>query len=358
MKRMLFIGLMMLGHLLEAVAGTWAGGIHNRELKELGDTIASMARKPVMVRQDLEGRLRFERSTMPTEQVLVDLTRALAGQGAALICVDDLYLKLIPAQANQAVGAAHLELEFRNEYVLVDEKPVALKDFSEFIASHVTTETEIWIHDGDNSMMPWFRKNGSAAPSFNPGGPNAAGFDKVWPSLVRAGIGRDRIYRAYLPRNIDMCAPEGPHFPGCKASSTSNASVPFAPEPSATITEYGRYTSSAVKKHTLAEQTTIIPARIGEVFGMCVMFGNLPKDYRFCVSQEMSHPAFQEPNGSVRTHHVDVRVFDAGSHPEECMFFGWKFLAGYEYELVPGSWTCVVKVNNKEVASKTFEVRN
>ena len=158
-------------------------------------------------------------------------------------------------------------------------------------------------------------------------------------------------------------------FALCLASST----LVMAQEPSAKIVEYGRYTSTVsaieppagtaggagvrAKGRTLAKSTTKIPAKLGELFGICVLFSDLPKDRGCTVRKEMHHPPFQEPNGAIVTNSVDVMRFRAGASSDECSFFGWSFLEGYEYELVPGKWTCTIYIDDKEVASMAFEVK-
>ena len=163
---------------------------------------------------------------------------------------------------------------------------------------------------------------------------------------------------------------------GCVSSPSRRATtraVPKAPAPSAKIVNYGRYTSTVVddtpaadlsgeislhsNAPTVVETTTVIPAKVGEEFGICVLFCDLPKDRGCIVRKEMQHPPIPQPNGKMLTTSVEEFRFEAGFVPETCAFFGWCFLKGYESELVPGTWTCTIYVDGKKVASKAFAVK-
>ncbi|GAF87164.1 unnamed protein product, partial [marine sediment metagenome] len=113
---------------------------------------------------------------------------------------------------------------------------------------------------------------------------------------------------------------------GC--AGTKTVSTPPVPPvttgPRVEITSYGRYTAAVRGQSSasgvsggvtlrpsppkLIEQTTTIPARVGEVWGFTMNFINLPEEgWRYRM--EMHHPPIRQPDGKVLTESVqDVNV--------------------------------------------------
>ena len=144
-----------------------------------------------------------------------------------------------------------------------------------------------------------------------------------------------------------------------------------AQEPTARITEYGRFetsdsvlieakdTSGSVrresKKFTHLSTTKKIPCKVGETFGIRLEFANLPKGVNYTIRSEMHHPPIKQPDGTILKKSRGERTIKAGQMPGE--HHTWSFLKGFEYELVPGNWTQVVFVDGVEVARITFQVQ-
>jgi hypothetical protein len=144
----------------------------------------------------------------------------------------------------------------------------------------------------------------------------------------------------------------------------------FAAEPSARIVEYGRYKGTVVsltpadgvsgsvsvqsKEITHLETTKKIPPKIGELFGFRVEFAGLPTERPYKIRNEVHHPPIKQPDGETLTKSVTETRLQAGAVPYD--FYAWHFLKGFEYELVPGKWTRKIFVDDKEVATMTFEV--
>jgi hypothetical protein len=146
-----------------------------------------------------------------------------------------------------------------------------------------------------------------------------------------------------------------------------------AAKPSATIADYGRYRDkgpirvvpdqnasggvsvTSFRDYSLVEQTDQIPCRVGETWGMRIHTSDLPANRPYTVRKEMHHPPLKEPDGTVRM--KSVREFKVPPGAALDSFFGWYFLKGYEYELVPGEWTIVVFIDDDEVARKVFKIQ-
>jgi len=144
-------------------------------------------------------------------------------------------------------------------------------------------------------------------------------------------------------------------------------------KPSAVIRDYGRYkidvigepkTSDAsgivrvdinwrTVKHI--ETTKVIPCRIGERWGFRARLRNLPQDRPFKYRCEVHHPPIKQPDGRTLTKSVEKRIFRAGRSPLSWKF--WLFLKGLEYELVPGKWTMKMFIDEKEIVSMTFTIK-
>jgi len=143
-----------------------------------------------------------------------------------------------------------------------------------------------------------------------------------------------------------------------------------AAEPSARIVEHGRYKGTVVsltpadgvsgsvsvqsREITHLETTRKIPSKVGELFGFRVEFTGLPTDRPYKIRNEMHHPPIKQPDGETLTKSVTETQFEVGTVPSG--FYAWHFLKGFEYELVPGKWTRKIFVDDKEVATMTFEV--
>jgi uncharacterized protein (TIGR03067 family) len=141
-------------------------------------------------------------------------------------------------------------------------------------------------------------------------------------------------------------------------------------EPSARIVQYGRYrtsdpilkpaqdTSGSVTIETRSARhlatTKKVPCKVGESFGIRLEFANLPKGVNYTVRSEMHHPPIKQPDSTVLKKSVSETTIKVREQPDE--YFLWTFLKGFEYELVPGPWTCVVFVDGTEVARITFQV--
>ena len=148
------------------------------------------------------------------------------------------------------------------------------------------------------------------------------------------------------------------------------ASTALARPPSARVVEYGRYRSDVVGERladgtsggvTLlavdpvhVETTATIQARVGEEFAILLQFFDLPSSQPYVVREETHHPPIRQPGGRVLTNSVTTTTVRPGRDPTP--YYGWVFAKGYEYELVPGTWTKKVFVNDVEVASFSFEV--
>lgn len=143
-----------------------------------------------------------------------------------------------------------------------------------------------------------------------------------------------------------------------------------AQEPTAKIIEYGRYKATVTglkpaegvsgsvsvqsKEVAHVETTKKIPSKVGELFGFRIVFSDLPKNRDYTLRDEVHHPPIKQPGGEVLTKSVSEVKFKAGTAPSG--FYAWHFLKGFEYELVPGKWTRKIYVDDKEVATMTFEV--
>lgn len=144
-----------------------------------------------------------------------------------------------------------------------------------------------------------------------------------------------------------------------------------AAEPAATIIDYGRYASTvtglkpkegvsgsvevAAKDFKLVETTKKIPCKVGEAFGFRCRLSGLPQNQAFTLRTEMHHPPIKQPGGETLTKSVSSVTYRAGTRLGDWVEV-WHFIKGFEYELVPGTWTKKVFVDNKEVTSVSFTV--
>jgi hypothetical protein len=156
------------------------------------------------------------------------------------------------------------------------------------------------------------------------------------------------------------------------AAFSALLSLAQAADPTATVLEYGRYSSEivgfrpaentsgnllvrATNQH-LIEVTKTIPCKVGEAFGLIVQFDNLPVGREFTILNVMEHPPLKQPDGTVMTRSVQEKKNPPISTPSAKKRYLWYFVRGQEYELVPGEWTRAISIDGKEVLRFTFNV--
>jgi hypothetical protein len=145
-----------------------------------------------------------------------------------------------------------------------------------------------------------------------------------------------------------------------------------AAEPTAKITAYGRYgvtitalkpTSQKVSGRVTAESkdqqhletTKTIPCKTGETFGITVEVKGLQPGRTYRWREETLHPPIKQPTGEVMTKSVAQSKL-VPDKPELTRTSLWSFVKGYEFELVPGTYTRKIYLDDKEVASMSFHV--
>jgi hypothetical protein len=103
------------------------------------------------------------------------------------------------------------------------------------------------------------------------------------------------------------------------------------------------------------EETKTIPCRVGEAWGFEFQLRNVPSDRAFEYRSEMHHPPIRQPDGSILRTSINTLIIkpEDGLPPSE----EWEFAAGYEYELVPGTWTRRLFVDGVQVFEMSFEVK-
>ncbi|MFK5949156.1 MAG: DUF3859 domain-containing protein [Methylococcales bacterium] len=158
----------------------------------------------------------------------------------------------------------------------------------------------------------------------------------------------------------------------CTCASVSAVLPQEFYKPTATIILYGRYSADVVSEKAAGvkisggvliqskniehfETTKLIPSRLGEIWGFTVVFKSLPRNRPFIYRSEVHHPPIKQPSGAVLTRSIVETTHAAGSNPSGHKI--WHFLEGYEYELVPGKWTRKIFIDNVEVASMTFDMK-
>ena len=148
-----------------------------------------------------------------------------------------------------------------------------------------------------------------------------------------------------------------------------------AAEPSARIVEYGLYSAQVTGFRPVegtsgnvvvqstnvvhVETTTRIPARVGAVFGFRYELSDLPVGRDIPTKSVMKHPPLRQPDGTVMTESVSTGTIKAGLVAAGNTYLKntrWYFVKGFEYEMVPGTWTRQVYVDGKMVAEMAFEV--
>jgi hypothetical protein len=102
------------------------------------------------------------------------------------------------------------------------------------------------------------------------------------------------------------------------------------------------------------EQTTSVPCRMGENWGFSFELDGLPLDRPVAYRSEMHHPPIRQPDGTVMAVSVTRLRIDPG--PSCVTGEIWSFMPGYEYELVPGTWTRRIFVDDFELGAVTFQV--
>jgi len=141
-------------------------------------------------------------------------------------------------------------------------------------------------------------------------------------------------------------------------------------EPSAVVTRYGRFrerggsltprtgTSGGVigngGRSMFVETTRTIPCTLGESWGFEFELRGLPTDRAVEYRSEMHHPPIRQPDGTTMRVSVVRITVKPGDPPPTGEH--WSFLKGFEYELVPGTWTRRVYIDDVEVVSVEFEV--
>jgi len=145
-----------------------------------------------------------------------------------------------------------------------------------------------------------------------------------------------------------------------------------AAEPTAKIIAYGRYavtitdlkpTSQKTSGGVLAQSTSLkhvettnkIPCKVGETFGITVEFKGLQPGRTYAWREETLHPPIKQPKGGVLTKSVSQSKL-VPDKPNLTWTSLWTFVKGYEFELVPGTYTRKVYLDDREVASMSFQV--
>lgn len=198
MKHFALTALMMLTALHQGAADTNAiaprsvGSISfkNTPIQLVGSYFATLTGKPVIMSQNVMGVFDFERGDMTVEEAVKDLTAELRARGGFLVDVDDRYFKLVPSsQTNQTTDVPHIEVEILPQSISVDDVPVRLEEFAQVNTNRATPNVEVWIHDASSryAMM-------------QEGQPGKTNFSTVASLLATAGVRRDKIFRAFLPK--------------------------------------------------------------------------------------------------------------------------------------------------------------
>lgn len=101
--------------------------------------------------------------------------------------------------------------------------------------------------------------------------------------------------------------------------------------------------------------TKKIPLRLGHSFGFEYrVTGLAPGEHTF--EYVTIHPSIPQPDGKVLTKSSFARKLLISEGGELVAYDGWEFLEGYEYELVPGTWTKCIYIDGKLVTSMSFDV--
>ncbi|MEM6688494.1 MAG: DUF3859 domain-containing protein [Planctomycetota bacterium] len=101
------------------------------------------------------------------------------------------------------------------------------------------------------------------------------------------------------------------------------------------------------------ETTTDIPCEVGTFFGCRLDPATLPRQYEFRT--KFTHPPFAEPGGELTN-----KSIQSGTIKPDYFWDGrqlWFFLEGFEYEMIPGTWSLEIWIDNLQVADFDFDVR-
>lgn len=101
------------------------------------------------------------------------------------------------------------------------------------------------------------------------------------------------------------------------------------------------------------ETTTDIPCQVGTFFGCRLDPATLPEHFE--LETKITHPPFAEPGGEPTTESIEKVMIERGMYWDGRKL--WFFLEGFEYELVPGTWSVEIWVDELQVANFDFDVR-
>ena len=140
--------------------------------------------------------------------------------------------------------------------------------------------------------------------------------------------------------------------------------------PTAKVTDYGVYdavvmtsgnwrlglpVSIATVSGLKHQQTaTRIPAENGRYWGMRVRITNPQKDKAVTVRFTLDHPEFTAPDGKKSRQETEELEVPPGEAFEGPLL--WYFIAGCEFEFIPGTWTRSVFIDGQQVIKKEFEI--
>jgi hypothetical protein len=155
----------------------------------LTEFLPQLTQKPVIVSMNVGGPIVYRSHPgATTEQILKGIRAQLKTRGYALTNMADVYFKLVPiAETNPLTDSPRIEVEVRDNMILVDGRPVPLESLAATITRSLTPATEVWVQDATHHSTE--RGNGY--------------FMSVFVKLqteLRPNFRWGKIYKAYFPK--------------------------------------------------------------------------------------------------------------------------------------------------------------
>jgi hypothetical protein len=194
-KRQLLAGLVLYAALAfgrQAVAQINGFGrceLHDVPMDALAELLPELTQKPVVVSQGVVGSFSYTaKPDTSRKRALQEIRAQLMTQGFVLTNMGDVYFKLVRlTETNTLTDSTRIEVEIRDNAIIVDGQPVPLESLAATITGSVTPDTELWVQDathhtrerGNERFMSLFlRLQNEVRPKFH------------W----------SKIFRAYLPK--------------------------------------------------------------------------------------------------------------------------------------------------------------
>jgi hypothetical protein len=150
--------------------------------------LPQLTHKPVIVSMNVSGRIVYRSDPgSSSEQILKEIRGQLKTRRYVLTNMFDVYFKLVPmAETNSLTDSPRIEVEVRDNVILVDGRLVPLENLAATITRSLKPETEVWVEDATHHSV----ERGNAQ------------FISVFARLqneMRPKFRWGKLYKAYLP---------------------------------------------------------------------------------------------------------------------------------------------------------------